>query len=104
LDLFTRMPVIIGQAPDSDAALLYADIAATMGWEGVLDGLDWNDARGAVAAMAFDLMERGGISSWLAFLGVPSFDVDLEFSGGVSQPGFVDVAADVPVDGVQCLA
>ncbi len=65
LDLFARMPVIIGQAPDSDAALLYADIAATMGREGVLDGLDWNDARGAVAAMAFDLMERGGISSWL---------------------------------------
>jgi len=59
LDLFARMPVIIGQEPDSDAALLFADIAAMMGQEGVLDGLDWNDARGAVAAMAYDLMERG---------------------------------------------
>jgi len=58
LDLFARMPVIIGREPDSDAALLYADIAAMMGREGVLDGLDWNDARGAVAAMAYDLMER----------------------------------------------
>jgi len=59
LDLFARMPVIIGWEPDSDAALLYADIAVMMGREGVLDGLDWNDARSAVAAMAYDLMERG---------------------------------------------
>jgi len=59
LDLFARMPVIIGQEPDSDAALLFADIVAMMGREGVLDGLDWNDARGAVAAMAYDIMERG---------------------------------------------
>jgi len=59
LDLFARMPVIIGREPDSDAALLYADIAAMMSREHVLDGLDWNDARGAVAAMAYDLMERG---------------------------------------------
>jgi len=58
LDMFARMPVIIGWEPDSDAALLYADIAAMMGREGVLDGLDWNDARGAIFAMAFDLMER----------------------------------------------
>jgi len=29
-----------------------------MSREHVLDGLDWNDARGAVAAMAYDLMER----------------------------------------------
>jgi len=41
----------------------------------------------------------------LAFLGVPaSFAVDLEFSGGVSQPGVVDVAMHVPVDCVQRLA
>ncbi len=59
LDMFARMPVTIGQAPTSDAALLYADIAATMGREGVLDGLDWNDARLAISAMAFDLMEHG---------------------------------------------
>ena len=59
LDMFARMPVIIGREPDSDAALLFADIAAMRGREGVLEGLDWNDCRGAVAAMAFDIMERG---------------------------------------------
>ncbi len=59
LDLFARMPVIIGWEPDSDAALLFADIATMMRREGVLDGLDWNDARGAIAAMAYDIMERG---------------------------------------------
>jgi len=58
LDLFARMPVIVGREPDSEIAGVYEDIAAMMGREGVLDGLDWNDARGAVAAMAYDLMER----------------------------------------------
>jgi hypothetical protein len=59
LDLFARMPVIIGREPDSEIATVYEDIAAMMGREGVLDGLDWNDARSAVAAMAYDIMERG---------------------------------------------
>ncbi len=59
LDMFARMPVTIGQEPTSDAALLYSDIAGMMGREGVLEGLDWNDARLAISAMAFDLMERG---------------------------------------------
>ncbi len=59
LDMFARMPVIVGQEPDSEIAGMYEDIAAMMGREGVLDGLDWNDARGAIAAMAFDIMERG---------------------------------------------
>jgi len=59
LDMFARMPVIIGREPDSDAALLFADIVAMMGPGGVLDGLDWNDARFAISAMAFDIMERG---------------------------------------------
>ncbi len=59
LDMFARMPVIIGREPDSEIACVFADIAAMMGREGVLDGLDWNDARGAIAAMAFDIMERG---------------------------------------------
>ncbi len=59
LDLFARMPVIIGWKPDSEIAAVYEDIATMMGREGVLDGLDWNDARGAVAAMAYDIMERG---------------------------------------------
>jgi len=59
LDLFARMPVIVGQEPDSEIAGVYEDIAAMMGREHVLDGLDWNDARGAISAMAFDIMERG---------------------------------------------
>ena len=58
LDLFARMPVIAGQEPDSEIAGVYEDIGAMMSREHVLDGLDWNDARGAVAAMAYDLMER----------------------------------------------
>ncbi len=58
LDLFARMPVIIGREPDSEIAGVYEDIAAMMSREHVLDGLDWNDARGAVAAIAYDLMER----------------------------------------------
>jgi len=58
LDLFARMPVIVGQEPDSEIAGVYEDIAAMMSREHVLDGLDWNDARGAVAAMAYDLTER----------------------------------------------
>jgi hypothetical protein len=38
----------------------------------------------------------------LAFLGAPTFDVDLEFSGGLSQAGVVDVADDLLVNGVEC--
>ena len=37
----------------------------------------------------------------LALLGAPVFDVDLEFSGGLSEARVVDVAADVLVDGAQ---
>jgi len=59
LAMFARLPVIIGRKTDSEIACVFADIAAMMAREGVLDGLDWNDARGAVAAMAYDLMERG---------------------------------------------
>jgi hypothetical protein len=40
----------------------------------------------------------------VSLLGVPTFEVDLEFSGGVSQPGFVDVAVHVAVDRVEGLA
>ena len=38
----------------------------------------------------------------LALLGVPNADVDLEFSGCVSEASAIDVGVDVPVDGVQC--
>src|ERR1035441_6853761 len=40
----------------------------------------------------------------LALLGVPNFDVDLEFSGSVSEACFIDVAAHVPVDSGQSVA
>jgi hypothetical protein len=40
----------------------------------------------------------------LAILCVRVFDVDLEFLGGVSEPGVVDVVMDVPVDGAQRVA
>jgi len=59
LDMFARMPIIIGREPDSEMAAVYEGMAAMMAREGLLDGLDWNDARGAIAAMAYDLMERG---------------------------------------------
>jgi hypothetical protein len=39
-------------------------------------------------------------SASLAFLGVPAFDVDLEFSGGVSEASLFDVVMHVSVDGV----
>ena len=65
LDMFARMPVIIGREPDSEIVAVFEGMAAMMAREGVLDGLDWNDARGTIAAMAFDLMERAGFSSWL---------------------------------------
>ena len=37
----------------------------------------------------------------LELLCVPKFEVDLEFSGGLSEPGIVDVAVNVSVDGGQ---
>ena len=40
----------------------------------------------------------------LALLCVPTFEVDLEFSGGLPQTCVVDVAVYVPVDRVQGVA
>ena len=57
--MFARMPVIIGREPDSEIAAVFEAMAAMMAREGLVDGLDWNDARGAIATMAFDLMKRG---------------------------------------------
>ncbi len=56
--MFARMPVIIRREPDSEEAAVFEGMAAMMAWENVLDGPDWNDARGAMATMAFDLMEE----------------------------------------------
>ncbi len=42
-----------------------------------------------------------GPDALLELLCVPKFEVDLEFSGGPSEPGIVDVAVNVSVDGGQ---
>src|SRR5512144_3053929 len=42
--------------------------------------------------------------STLALLGVSNSDVDLGFSGSVSEPGVADVVANMPVNGVECVA
>lgn len=42
-----------------------------------------------------------GRAGRLAFLGGSDSDADLESSGRLRQPGFVDVATDVSVDGRQ---
>ncbi len=44
---------------------------------------------------------RSTATSGLELLCVPKFEVDLEFSGGPSEPGIVDVAVHVSVDGGQ---
>jgi hypothetical protein len=55
LDLFTQMPTVVGHAaPDAVAA--FQDLAGIMQLEGILEGMDWNDARGTVAVLGVDLM------------------------------------------------
>jgi hypothetical protein len=56
LELFTQAPIIFGFDPGSDAAAVFQDIAGMMQLEGVLEGMDENDARGTVAALGVDLM------------------------------------------------
>jgi len=46
-------------------------------------------------------LQQLGERSALELLCVPKFEVDLEFSGGPSEPGIVDVAVNVSVDGGQ---
>jgi len=51
LDLFTKLPGIAG-AP---AVLpVFQDLAGIMQLEGILDGMDWNDARATIAALGVD--------------------------------------------------
>ena len=57
LELFTQAPIILaGEDVGSDLAVLFQDIAGMMQLEGVLEGMDENDARGTVAALGMDLM------------------------------------------------
>src|ERR1039458_1376072 len=67
----------------------------------------WSLERSEVTARGSGrhLIGRGlALLALLALLGVPNFDVDLEFSGSVSEACFIDVAAHVPVDSGQSVA
>jgi len=57
LELFTQAPIILaGQDVGSDLAVVFQDIAGMMQLEGVLEGMDENDARACVAALGVDLI------------------------------------------------
>jgi len=57
LELFTQAPIILaGQDIGSDLAVAFQDVAGMMQLEGVLEGMDENDARGTVAAPGVDLI------------------------------------------------
>ncbi|HZL04408.1 MAG TPA: hypothetical protein VFE45_03130 [Coriobacteriia bacterium] len=57
LELFTQAPTILtGQDVGSDLAAVFQDLAGLMQLEGVLEGMDENDARAAVAVLGMDLM------------------------------------------------
>jgi len=55
LELFTETPSIAGRA-DHGLLALFQDIAGIMQLEGILEGMDWNDARHTAAALGVDLM------------------------------------------------
>ncbi len=59
LDLLTQMPIVAGCAAGSDGAAVFQDIAGMMQMEGILDGLDWNDARHTVSVLGIDLLTEG---------------------------------------------
>jgi hypothetical protein len=56
LELFTQAPIIFGCDPGSDLAVVFQDIAGMMQLEGVLEGMDENDARAVVAVLGVDLI------------------------------------------------
>lgn len=56
LDLFARTPSIAGRPAESGLLALFQDIAGIMQFEGILEGMDWNDARHTAAALGVDLM------------------------------------------------
>jgi len=55
LDLFVQIPLIAGGEPGSETVAAFQDLAGMMQVEGVLDGLDWHDARHMVGAVGFDV-------------------------------------------------
>ena len=61
----------------------------------------YGEALNAQVAMLHYALERTPGRRALELLCVPKFEVDLEFSGGLSEPGIVDVAVNVSVDGGQ---
>jgi hypothetical protein len=56
LDLLTELPGIAGAPAESGLLAVFQDLAGIMQLEGILEGMDWNDARGTVAALGVDLM------------------------------------------------
>jgi hypothetical protein len=56
LDLFARTPSIAGRPAESGLLALFQDLAGIMQFEGILEGMDWNDARHTAAALGVDLM------------------------------------------------
>jgi len=56
LDLFTELPGLAGAPAGHGLLAVFQDLAGIMQLEGVLEGMDWNDARGTVAALGVDLM------------------------------------------------
>ena len=57
LELFTQAPIILaGQDVGSDLAVLFQDIAGHMQIEGVLEGMDENDAQACVAVLGVDML------------------------------------------------
>ena len=56
LELLTDLPGIAGAPAESGLLEVFQDLAGLMELEGVLEGMDWNDARGTVAALGVDLM------------------------------------------------
>ncbi len=55
LDLFVQLPLIAGCEPGSETVAAFQDLAGMMQVEGVLDGLDWHDARHMIGAVGFDV-------------------------------------------------
>ena len=56
LDLFTELPGMAGAPAGHSLLAVFQDLAGIMQLEGILEGMDWNDARGTVAALGVDLM------------------------------------------------
>ena len=56
LDLFTELPGMAGAPAGHSLLAVFQDLAGIMQLEGILEGMDWNDARGTVAALGLAVM------------------------------------------------